>query len=239
MNPYQSKGKYCGKIKRKCKCNLSATKVTVKKEVVVKEEYTDGIELIHYPLPASPIGAKVAIKSQSENDSEMEPVKKEIKCEDECLTKKCEKEEDGFSKAEANKDESFGGNASGPSPKLNSKGANRKRKSDRKENKATKKDRKGKVSKKPVANERKKHKCHLCDYASSRKPNVTIYIRTDTGEKPFECEICAKNFTTKGNLIRHKKIHITEFPFSCSKCGCRFTEETEKINHENACKVHQ
>ncbi|XP_031633568.1 zinc finger protein 239-like [Contarinia nasturtii] len=231
MNPYQSEGTCCGKMKRKCKCKRSARKVTVKQEVVVKEEPTDGIEMLHYPLPPSPVEANASIKSESESDSEVEPVKKEIKCEDECLTEKDEIEED--------RDELVGKDSSGPRPKLNSKGANRKRKGDGKKNKGTKRDRNGKISKKLVASGQKKHKCHLCDYASSHKSHLTIHIRTHTGEKPFECEICALAFADKSNLKKHKKIHSLKFPFNCSKCRRGFTEEAVKINHENGCKVHQ
>ncbi|XP_031635578.1 zinc finger protein OZF-like [Contarinia nasturtii] len=239
MNPYQSKGTCCGKMKRKCKCKRSATKVTVKQEVVVKEEPTDGIELLHYPLPPSPVEANASIKSESESDSDFDPVKKEIKCEDECLTKKDEKDEDGCSKAEADRDELVGKDSSEPRPKLNNKGANRKRKGDVKKNKGAKKERNGKISKKPVASAQKKYKCHLCDYASTLKSDVTRHIRTHTGEKPFECEICALAFADKSNLKKHKKIHGPKCTFNCSKCRRGFTEEAEKINHENGCKAHQ
>ncbi|XP_031639966.1 cylicin-1-like, partial [Contarinia nasturtii] len=87
MNPYTTKGTLRRKLKRKCKHTVP--KVTIKEEVVVKEEPRDAAELVQLPPSPTPIDVNKTIKSESESDDELctscdlDCAKKEIKSEDE------------------------------------------------------------------------------------------------------------------------------------------------------------
>ncbi|XP_031634401.1 zinc finger protein OZF-like [Contarinia nasturtii] len=259
MNPYSVNGALNREKKQKCKdCKHKQTVVVVKREV--KEEPKDGVEMIQYSSPPSPVAPSIVnIKSESESDDELVDVKKEIKCEGECWKKDYD-----IAKKGGEEDENESGGQIGENQNALRKNSNINRKRCMREKK---KARKGRSSKQSAAKGPKKHKCHLCNYASSNKPNVTRHIRTHTGKTPFECEICAKTFSDKSNLNRHQKIHggikpfachvcssafvtkqnlnkhfrthVKQLSFACLKCGHRFAQENEKQLHEDRCKCRR
>ncbi|XP_031633837.1 zinc finger protein 568-like, partial [Contarinia nasturtii] len=247
MKPFPSKGTLDGRVKRRYKRKQSTRKVEIKKEVIIKEEPRDGAELIHYsPLPSPIAAAQRTIKSESESDSEvcskydLDYAKKEIRSEDEeCTKKSCCSSSSGDDLNQCKGDDRNDGNRLHPERNaLNGEGQ-RKRNSKGKKRRGAKKENTSKAAKNSAGKKEKKHKCHICDYAASRKINLINHIRIHTDEKPFACEICAKAFTQKGYLNRHKKVHANEYPFHCRKCRRGFNQDVEKIDHENQCQHRQ
>ena len=63
-----------------------------------------------------------------------------------------------------------------------------------------------------------KHLCHICDYATNRKPDLTLHLVVHGIGDRFKCDQCEKDFTTKSNLKRHIKEH-NSCPQKCNQCG--------------------
>ncbi|GBM56191.1 hypothetical protein AVEN_35176-1 [Araneus ventricosus] len=51
------------------------------------------------------------------------------------------------------------------------------------------------------------HQCSLCPYSTSKKSNLTLHIRTHTGERPHQCTICRKSFKQRAHLQTHLIVH--------------------------------
>ncbi|XP_068211590.1 zinc finger and BTB domain-containing protein 14-like isoform X11 [Palaemon carinicauda] len=77
----------------------------------------------------------------------------------------------------------------------------------------------------------KVHQCHYCSYASARKDNLIVHIRTHTGEKPYQCPYCPSRFVQKGTLSNHIRSHTGERPFVCSICSQAFARNSHLKVH--------
>lgn len=73
--------------------------------------------------------------------------------------------------------------------------------------------------------------CHFCSKVFNTGSNLSIHMRTHTGDKPYICSICQKGFAQSCNLVNHMRIHTGERPYKCPHCDRAFTQSGNLNNH--------
>ena len=66
-------------------------------------------------------------------------------------------------------------------------------------------------------------RCQICPYRSKDSSQLTVHLRSHTGDSPFVCpyESCSTSFKTNSDLKRHIRIHTGEKPYKCPHCSYR------------------
>jgi uncharacterized Zn-finger protein len=52
----------------------------------------------------------------------------------------------------------------------------------------------------------------------SNVSHYLLYIKEDTGEKPYECNVCGKIIYWKTNLHKHQRTHTADKLYECKEC---------------------
>lgn len=73
--------------------------------------------------------------------------------------------------------------------------------------------------------------CKLCMKGFNTYSNLSIHMRTHTGDRPYICDVCNKSFSQSCNLINHVRIHTGERPYKCPHCDRAFTQSGNLSNH--------
>ena len=83
-----------------------------------------------------------------------------------------------------------------------------------------------------AADDSNRVKCNYCDYTGRKRWDVTVHVRTHTGERPYECPHCPYKAADKSTMRRHVAAHVAAVPMQCSQCEFTTTTKRELKRHE-------
>jgi len=75
-----------------------------------------------------------------------------------------------------------------------------------------------------------KHLCHMCDYATNGKSDLTKHLAVHGIGDRFKCDQCDKHFATKCSLQKHIKCHSSNRQ-KCNQCGKTYATEKTLTQH--------
>ncbi|XP_058281776.1 zinc finger and SCAN domain-containing protein 5B-like [Hylobates moloch] len=74
--------------------------------------------------------------------------------------------------------------------------------------------------------------CEVCNKSFKYFSQLSIHMRSHTGDRPFQCDLCRKRFLQPSDLRVHQRIHTGERPYMCDVCQKRFTHESTLQGHK-------
>ena len=77
-------------------------------------------------------------------------------------------------------------------------------------------------------------RCQICPYASRNSSQLTVHLRTHTGDAPYVCTLCNYRSKINSDLKRHMRIHTGEKPFKCEFCDFRCSIKGKRIIGEQS-----
>ncbi|KAJ2947298.1 hypothetical protein O0L34_g17015 [Tuta absoluta] len=77
----------------------------------------------------------------------------------------------------------------------------------------------------------KPFKCTECESAFARKDELTLHIRSHTGDKPYECDKCTYRSADSSAMRRHKRSHAKEGVYRCKICLYSTIQSTAFASH--------
>ncbi|XP_063976326.1 zinc finger protein 585B-like [Diachasmimorpha longicaudata] len=84
-------------------------------------------------------------------------------------------------------------------------------------------------------NDKKIHKCSICDKVFSQKSKLKTHELSHTGQRPFKCRDCPKAYTSKSKLNAHVRLHTRTDLHDCKICDKIFSYPSYLKEHM---KVH-